>query len=103
MKSQKELIKVLKQMQKKQDVLEKKVTKLLDQKNAQDAAADAATAAGKDKSWLKQFVEDSDLDVLNDVKSAGSTAAAGISFTHFHLKKNLSDDQKNRTYTTNAN
>lgn len=50
MKSQKELIKVLKQMQKKQDVLEKKVTKLLDQKNAQDAAADAATAAGKDKS-----------------------------------------------------
>jgi hypothetical protein len=31
---------------------------------------------------------------LNSIASAGSTAAGGISFTHFLLKSNLDDDQK---------
>jgi hypothetical protein len=47
---QKELIKALKQIQKKQDILEKKVTKIIDKSNSAQDAADAATAAGKDKS-----------------------------------------------------
>ena len=89
-----EIIRALKQIQKKQDLLEKQVSKIIDNPNTAQDAADVATAAGKDKSWLKQFVDDSDLDALNSIASAGSTAAGGISFTHFLLKSNLDDDQK---------
>jgi hypothetical protein len=87
----KDIIRALKRIQKEQELLEKKVTKIIDNQNT---VQDAVDVAAKDKRWLKQFVEDSELDSLNTIASAGSTAAGGISFTHFLLNQNLNDDQK---------
>jgi TolA-binding protein len=87
------ILRALKQVKKNQETLEKKLDKIMDsQTTAQDGADVATTAA--EKSWLKQFVEDSDIEALQAVTTAGSTITNGIGLTHYVINKNLNEKQR---------
>jgi TolA-binding protein len=88
-----QILKALKQVKKNQETLEKKLDKIIEnQTTAQDAADVATTAA--EKSWLKQFVEDSDIEALQAVTTAGSAVTSGIGLTHYVINKNLNEEQR---------
>ena len=68
----------------------KKVDKIVENQNVAQDAADAAA----EKSWLKQFVEDSDIEALQAVSTVGSTIAGGIGLTHYVLNRQLTEEQR---------
>ena len=43
---------------------------------------------------MKQFVEDSDIEALQAVATAGSTVTGGIGLTHYVINKNLNEEQR---------
>jgi len=43
---------------------------------------------------LKQFVEDSDIEALQAVATAGSTVTGGIGLTHYVINKNINQEQR---------
>ena len=62
--------------------------------NTMHDSVDAVTTAATKKSWLKQFVEYSDLEALSAVTEAGSTLAGGIGLTSYLINENLDESQK---------
>ena len=90
----KEVLKTLKQIKKNQENIAKKMDEVIKNQNTMEDSVDAVTTAATKKSWLKQFVEDSDLDVLTAVTGAGSTIAGGIGLTSYVINENLDESQK---------
>lgn len=93
LRNSKTILKNLKDIKKKQDLINKKLEKMEENQNVlMDAAADAATT--NDKSWLAKFVNDCDLEAIGAIGGATATISGGIGFTSYVLDKNLSDEQK---------
>jgi hypothetical protein len=68
--SKQEVLRALKQVKKNQENLEKKLEKIIENQTTTQDTADVVTIA-IEKTWLKQFVEDSEIEALNAVTTAG--------------------------------
>ena len=93
LRNSKTILKTLKDIKKKQDLINKQLEKMEENQNVlMDAAADAATP--NDKSWLAKFVDDCDLEAIGAIGGATATISGGIGLTSYVLDQNLSDEQK---------
>jgi hypothetical protein len=84
-----EMVRIVRYLKKNQENLEKRLDKI-----ETPTITDKADAVSTEKTWLKKFVEDTDMDALNSVATAGSTLVGGIGLTHYVLNKNLTEEQR---------